>query len=80
MNPITIAAVLLCLGILFLRFRNQAAKRGTKRKKFRTAKVLLSALLALMAIGFAVQRLNRSFDGGDPEPSLIERLVAHLSK
>ena len=81
MQPITLAGMLLCFGVLFLKFRNQrAAKRGNPRRGFRTAKILLSALLALMAIGFALGRVNASIDGTAPEPSFMERVVEAFAK
>jgi hypothetical protein len=76
MQPITIIGMLLFFGVLFLKYKSQAArKRGPRRQGFRTAKILLSALLTLMAIGFALRRLNANIDGTAPEPSMVERLV-----
>ena len=82
MQPITIVGVVLCFGMLFLRYRMRAlsAKRSSTRQRFKTGKLLLSALLVLMAIGFALRRLDRNLDGDNPEPSLMERIVTYLQR
>ena len=80
MQPITIAGVVLCLGVFFLRYKNQpaSARRSTGKRKLKMGKLLLSGLLALMAVGFALQRLSHSIDGDNPEPSVMERIVQFL--
>jgi hypothetical protein len=81
MQPITLLGVLLCFGVLYLRYRSQPRNtpRRTGRQKIKTAKLLAGALLAWMAIGFALQRLNANLDGADPKASLMERVVQFLS-
>lgn len=81
MQPITIGGAIVCLGALFLKFRTQqAARRGPRRQVWKTAKLLISALLVLMAVGFALRRLNANLDGTAPEPSLMEHLVDYFAK
>jgi hypothetical protein len=81
MQPITMAGMLLCFGVLFLRYRNQKAspRRSTRKQQFRIAKLLVSALLALAAIGFALRRLDNNLAGSNPDPSTMERVVNYLS-
>jgi len=80
MQPITLASIILCFGVLFLRYKNRqaSARRSTTRQKFKMGKLLISGLLALMAVGFALQRLNHGIDGDNPEPSTLERIVEFL--
>jgi hypothetical protein len=82
MQPITIAGVILIFGMLFLKYKTRpvAAKPSSTRQRFKTGKLLLSALLVLMAIGFALRRLDRNLDGDNPEPSLMERIVVFLQR
>jgi hypothetical protein len=79
MQPITLIGMLLAFGVLFLKYKAQAARsRGPQRptrRTFKTAKLLISALLTLIAIGFALRRQEASIDGTAPEPSFLERLV-----
>lgn len=80
MQPITIAGLILFFGMLFLKYKNRPStvKPSSTRQRFRTGKLLLSTLLVLMAIGFALRRLNHNLDGDNPEPSFIERVVSYL--
>jgi hypothetical protein len=82
MQPITIAGVILIFGMLFLKYKTRpvTAKPSSTRQRFKTGKLLLSALLVLMAIGFALRRLDRNLDGDNPEPSLMERIVVFLQR
>jgi hypothetical protein len=82
MQPVTLVGVVVFLGALVLRYRTRPAnaRRSTRQQKFKTAKVLLSALLALMAIGYALQRFGQNLDGTAPEPTLVERIVEALAK
>jgi hypothetical protein len=77
MQPVTLASIILCFGVLFLRYKKQAAtaQRSTTKQKFKMGKLLLSGLLALLAVGFALQRLNHNIDGEHPEPSMLEQIV-----
>jgi hypothetical protein len=82
MQPITIVGVILVFGMLFLKYkmRPSTVKPSSMRQRFKTGKLLLSALLVLMAIGFALRRLDRNLDGDNPEPSLMERIVVFLQR
>lgn len=82
MQPITIVGVVLCFVVLYLRYKSQGARAGrsTGKQRLKTGKMLVSALLVLMAIGYALRRLDSNLDGENPEPSLMERVVAFLSK
>lgn len=76
-QPITLITAGIALGVLYLRYKSQTAnaRRSTARQKFRLGKLLISALAALMAVGFAIQRLGHNIDGDNPEPSMMERVV-----
>jgi hypothetical protein len=79
MQPITLIGMLVAFGVLFLKYKAQAARgpvpRSPTRRTFKTAKLLISALLTLLAIGFALRRQEASIDGQAPEPSFMEKLV-----
>jgi len=54
---------------------------GTWRQQFKTVKVLAAAFLAWMALSYALQHQMERLDGGAAhEPSMMERIVAYLSK
>ena len=81
-QPITLLSAGLCLGVLYLRYRSQpkdGPRRSTKQK-LKTAKVLGAALLAWMAVSYALQHQMEKIDGAAHEPSMMERIVAYLSK
>jgi hypothetical protein len=82
MQPVTFVGALVCMGALVLRYRSQrsSGRRSTRRQQFKTAKVLVSALLVLLAINYALRRFEYNLDGAAPAPSLMERLVVFLSK
>ncbi len=82
MQPITIITTLIFFGVLFLRYKSQGpnAKRSTNKQKFKLGKLLLSGLLALMAVGFALRRLGHNMDGDNPDPSFMEQVVQYFSK
>jgi hypothetical protein len=79
-QPITLITAGISLGVLYLRYKSQPAnaRRSTIRQKFKLGKLLISALVALMAIVFAMQRLGHNIDGDNPEPSMMERIVQFL--
>ena len=82
-QPVTLLGAGLCLGVLYLRYRNQpkdGPRRSTKQK-LKTAKVLAMALLAWMALSYTLQHQMERLDGeAAHEPSMMERIVAYLSK
>jgi len=82
-QPITLLGAGLCFGVLYLRYRSQPkdSPRRTTKQKIKTAKILLSAVVAWMTIHFALQHMIRNLDGAAPEePSFVERVVSYLSK
>jgi peptidoglycan biosynthesis protein MviN/MurJ (putative lipid II flippase) len=82
-QPITLLGAGLCFAVLFLRYRSRpkdAPGRSTKQK-LKTAKVLLAAGVAWMALYYTLQHTIGNLDGAaTPEPSLMERIVSYLSK
>ncbi len=82
MQPITILCVLLCFGVLYLRYQSQPKDRPprTRQQKLKTAKILGAAILAWMSIGYALQHLNENLTGSATEASWMERAVSFLSK
>jgi hypothetical protein len=82
MQPITILGALLCFGVLYLRYRSQPkhGPRRTAKQKLKTAKILAGALLALMGIGYSLQRLDNNLDGTEHKSTLMERMVLLFSK
>jgi hypothetical protein len=81
-QPITLLGAGLCFAVLFLRYRSQPKNRPprSRQQKLKTAKVLLAALLAWMTLIFTLHHMIDKIDGADREPSLMERMVAFLSK
>jgi len=79
-QPITLITAGISLGVLYLRYKSQPAntRRSTTKHKLKLGKLLLSALVALMAIVFVMQRLGHNIDGDNPEPSMMERVVPFL--
>ena len=79
---ITLLCILVCFAVLYFRYRAQRNnnQRRTTKQKIKTAKILFAALLAWLAIGYALQHLNESIDGAVHPPSLMERVVAYLAK
>lgn len=81
-QPVTLLGAGLCFGVLYLRYRSQPkdAPRRTPKQKLKTAKLLFAALLAWLALSFTLQHMIGKLDGADREPSVVERIVAYLSK
>jgi len=81
MQAITVIGLGFCLAVLYLRAQ-QARRRppsGTKRR-FKTAHLLLGALLAWLVISIQLQHLNRALGGEAPAPpSLWERVIQTIS-
>ena len=81
-QPITLLGAGLSLGVLFLRY-NSRPKDGPPRsskQKAKTAKILLAALVAWMGVYYALRHMIGNLDGDQAQdPTLIERIVRHLS-
>lgn len=80
MQPITVICLALFAGALFLRM-GRARGRGASstKQRFRTAKLLIGALLAWLVISFNLRHLNGSLNGDPQEPeSTWERVVRTL--
>ncbi len=87
MQAITILGLALCLLVILLRSMAVAAKqqpqpRRTWGQKFKTAKLLIAALLAWLAISLHLRQLNHSIDHPKApyEMTLWDRIVETLSK
>ena len=80
-QPISLLGVVLFFGVLYLRYKSQPKNqpRRTKKAKLGTAKILLVAILAWMAIGYTMQHSIGQMDGADHAPSVMERVVTFLS-
>ena len=80
MNGLSIISLVVCLGLLTLRFfLARDTQRRTGRQRIKYVRILISAALALAAIGYALQRHSYSLDGSTYEPSIIERIVMAFS-
>ena len=80
MNGSSIITVAVCLSLLTLRFfLARDTQRRTGRQRVKYLRILISAALALAAIGYVLQRHSHSLDGSSYEPSIIERLVMAFS-
>ncbi|HLG95739.1 MAG TPA: hypothetical protein VKX49_05460 [Bryobacteraceae bacterium] len=83
-QPITVLTGSICLAVLWLRYRAQPKKEQRKvnlQQAIKTGKLLFAALVALMAITYAMRSLGERLDGAPAhEPSLVERAVLYLSK
>ena len=81
MQLITVLGVLLFFGVLYLRYKSQPKNRPPRsaRQKFKFGKLILAELLAWMAVGYTLQRLNENISGIQHKPSLIERVVFFFS-
>jgi hypothetical protein len=80
-QPITLLGAGLCFLVLFLKYRSQPKDRPRRSPKQRlgTAKMLLAAVVAWMALSFTLQHMLAKLDGPvTPEPSLLERIVSFL--
>ena len=82
-QPVTLLGAGLCLGVLALRYRSRPkdAPRRTPRQQLKTAKILLAALVAWLALSYSLQHMIGKIDGADAQkPSVMERVVSFLSK
>ena len=84
-QPITLLGAGLCLGMLFLRYRIQRSQpkdRPRRRpQRLKTAKLLLAAVVAWMALRFSLQHMIENIDGvAAHEPSAVERIVNYLKE
>jgi hypothetical protein len=80
-QPVTLIGVGLCFLLLFLKYRSQPKDRprSSPKQRIKTAKMLLAAFVAWMALSFTLQHMIVKIDGPDThEPSLLERIVFFL--
>ena len=77
----------LCVVVFFvaLGFRIAMLPRDQRKRsivsRLKYAKFLIAGLLALMAVGYRLEKTSRDLDGKkDHEPGLIERMVMAVSK
>jgi len=83
MQLITLLGAAACLSLIYFRYRNQPknAPRRTRTQKLATAKALLVALCAWLALNTALRHLIGNLDGAaTPEPTFIERVVSYISR
>jgi hypothetical protein len=89
MQPVTLIGAAVCIGALIFRYKMEEARKAatgapvrtrSRKQQRETAKLLFGALIALLAIHFALKRLNENLSGSDPDPSLMERVVVFLKE
>jgi len=83
MQLITLLGAAACLGVLYFRYRRQPknAPRRTRTQKLATAKALLVALCAWLALNTALRHLIGNLNGvATPEPTFMERVVSYISR
>jgi len=85
----TVQALLLpvCVAVFFgslaLRWKCQPAdkRQRSMKERVKLAQILAAALLALMAVGYRLQRVSHEMDGrGAHEAGVAERAVLWLAK
>lgn len=81
MQPITILGLAVCLWVVYQRARKSRNQpRGSAKQRFKTAHLLVAALVAWLVINFQLQHLNRAMSGEPQAPqSTWERIVQTLS-
>jgi hypothetical protein len=81
-QPFTILGAVLCLWVLYAKYRNRPKDqpKSTIRQKTKLAKMLIGALLALMAITYSMRGLGDSLDGKPHEPTLGERVITYFAR
>jgi hypothetical protein len=78
MQMITVLGAGLCLLVLFLKYKSRPRNLppATPKQRLKSAKLLLGAILAWIALNFTLQHLIANIDGaGKQEPSMLERIV-----
>jgi hypothetical protein len=81
-QPITLLGAVLCFWVLYAKYRSTPndQPKSTIRQKIKLAKMLVGALLALMAITYSMRGLGDSLDGKQHEPTLVERVVTYFAR
>ena len=81
-QPITILGAVLCLWVLYAKYRStpKDQRKSTIQQKIKLAKILIGALLALMAITYSMRGLGDSLDGKTHEPTLAERVITYFAR
>jgi hypothetical protein len=82
MQPITLLGAAICFWVLYSKYRNapKGQTKSTRRQKIKLAKMLVGALLALMAITYSMRGLGDRLDGKPHEPTIAERVITFLMK
>ncbi len=82
MQLITVLGLALCLGVLFQRARRARTQSSRSLKqRFRTAHLLLAALLVWLVISMHLRHLNRAMGGQPQTPqSTWDRVIETLSE
>jgi hypothetical protein len=79
-QPVTILGLALCLGVLFLRAREARNKPASSLKqRFKTAHLLVAAILVWLVISFNLQHLDQSLSGEPQAQSTWEKIVRTIS-
>jgi hypothetical protein len=81
-QPITLVTAGIFFVVLYLRYRSRPkdGPRRTKQQTLKSAKVLIAAILAWLAIHYSLQHTIAKMDGADQEPSTMERIVSFFTK
>lgn len=77
MQAITMAGAAACLGVLYFKARKARGQRpSSTKRRFKTAHLLVGAVLAWLLINFELQHLSSAISGEPKsEPSTWERVV-----
>lgn len=81
-HPITLLSAGICLWVLYLGARG-AQKNQTKStvaQRLKTVKILIVALLGLMAIRYSMLRAGDKLDRKTHDATLVERVVTFFAK
>ena len=81
-QPITLLGAVLCFWVLYVKYRStpKDQQKSSLRQKIKLAKMLIGALLALMAITYSMRGLGDSLDGKQHEPTLAERVITYFAR
>jgi hypothetical protein len=74
--------VILFFAVMVLRLKvlPPDKRRRTPRERLKYVRILLAATLALIAVGYQLQRTSHGLDAKGPyEPGIIERIVMRLT-